>query len=105
MPVSQNEIRDVVLKCLCLVIKVSGLETPSDMNDRMDPIDNLGLDSHDGIMFALEVENRLNMKIPDSVNPFRKEGKGNRCIGEIVVLIWDLIAKKPHIFGLGTKAK
>lgn len=88
----RNEVKKVVLDCL---LKIVGDKVPDKIDEQTDPIINLGLDSADGIIFALELEDQLGIEIPSDLNPLIDDKKHrSRQIGEILDLLNDLISKK-----------
>jgi len=95
MNLSRNEVKRIVLDCL---LEIIGDKGPEKIDEQTDPILNLGLDSADGILYALELENRLNIEIPCDLNPLVDDKKHrSRRMGEIVDLLTNLIAKKQEI--------
>lgn len=59
------------------------------LRDDTNPIDALALDSELGIHFALSMQDKLGIKIPDEVNPFVIDGPAPRArtIGQIIELL------------------
>ena len=98
MSFSRDEVKKIVLDCL---LEIIGEKVPGKINEQTDPIINLGLDSADGILYALGLETRLNIEIPCDQNPLVDDKKHqSRKIGEIVDLLINLIAKnqeKVHV--------
>lgn len=91
MNLSRNEVKKIALNCL---LEIVGNKGPETIDDKTDPILNLGLDSADGIIYALELENRLGIEIPCDQNPLVDDEKHkSRKIREIVDFLLNLIAK------------
>jgi Phosphopantetheine attachment site. len=61
----------------------------------LNPLESLALDSGDGVEFALDIEDRLAIKIPMEVNPLVKDGAipRARTVGEIADFLTELAAK------------
>ncbi len=64
----------------------------TDISLETNPIEALALDSGHGIPFAIEMETRLGIKIPDDINPFveDKPTRKTRTVKEIVSVLMSL---------------
>lgn len=95
MNVSRDEVKKIVLDCL---LEIAGGKVAGEIDEQTDPFLIMGLDSADGILCALELEERLKVEIPCDLNPLVDDSKHRpRRIGEIVDLLYNLIAKKREI--------
>jgi acyl carrier protein len=70
-----------------------------EVTESTNPIDDLGLDSPDGIDFILMLDGEIDIAIPGNVNPFiiddSKDGrKSARSVGQITDLILSLLSGK-----------
>jgi acyl carrier protein len=88
----RTEVKKIAVKCLQ---EIAGNQGPVKVNEQTDPILDMGLDSADGILFALELETRFNIELPCDLNPLVDDIRHcSRKIGEIVDLLANLIGKK-----------
>ena len=86
-------IEEAVLEALRVLVP-EGL--PSNLDGETSPIDTLGLASIDGIEFALLVEERLGVALPEKANPFvDDERRRPRTISGIVSWIGALGLEVP----------
>ena len=91
-----EDIRLVVIECLKKLLgkKAIGVE----ITDKIDPIQNLGLESVDGIGFACELGQRLNCHIPVKVNPLVNDATcRSRKVGEIVTLLHSMLMQQEEV--------
>jgi len=90
MPLTHHQIREIVVECLYQTLG-DKLHNVS-LTDKIDPINNLGLESCDGLVFAITISEKLPFQIPKSINPLvddkRKRG---RKVGQIVDFIYNLM--------------
>ena len=92
MNFSRAEVKKIAFECL---MEIAGKQGLKKVDEQTDPILNMGLDSADGILFALEMETRFNIELPCDLNPLVDDIKhSSRKIGEIVDLLTNLIGKK-----------
>lgn len=85
----------------CVIAALKDVLPPGDarpIDDDTDPIQGLGLDSHDGVAYACALSERLHHDIPVDMNPFVDDDKHrSRCVKEIIVLLCSLLDKKQEI--------
>lgn len=88
--------REEVLRCVIDSIRDMMTETPdASIEEDTDPIQNLGLDSFDGVACACSMSDRLGFDIPTELNPFVDDKKNrSRSVQEIVDLLYALLKKK-----------
>jgi acyl carrier protein len=91
MEITKLTIRDCIIEAIQQVL--SG-DTP--VNDQINPIADLGLQSIDGICVAANIEERLRFAIPNQFNPFIDDGPPRRArsIGEIVDCVYDIAVRQ-----------
>lgn len=91
MSTKREEVRE------CVIAALKDVLPPGDsrqINDDTNPIQQLGLDSHDGVAYACALSERLLHDIPVDMNPFVDDDrKRPRCIREIIVLLCTLLDK------------
>lgn len=89
MKISREEIRQQVIKSL---YEILNKQETTEINDQMDPIRDLGLDSPDGVEFACLISEKIDFHIPDKVNPFVDDNRRRpRRVGQIVDLIYGML--------------
>lgn len=82
MPLTKNEIRTAVIEALHAVGEDA--EWP-EITAKTKPIGHLGLESIDGLDFCLELEDRLQCKIDQKLNPLVNDAQRRpRTVEEIV---------------------
>lgn len=92
MRVSKQQIRTLVIECLLQRFRNTS-ELPQ-ITDKTDPINELGLESLDGLAFACALSEKLNYVIPAEINPLVDDQKNKaRKVAEIVELISHLLAE------------
>lgn len=85
--------RQAVIKAIALF---TDRQLPDDV-DNLRPIEDLGLDSQDGIAVACELSERLGFEIPNEINPLVNDQlKRGRTIKEIIEFMTTLEAKEGH---------
>src|SRR5690242_8208646 len=90
MGFTRNQIHDMVIECLCKSLGDKHPTTPID--DDTDPINELGLESLDGLDFACVLSKKLSYQIPADINPLVNDKKKRaRKVGEIVEFMHNLI--------------
>ena len=86
MPLTRNDIREAVFRAIRQI-----METEVELNEATKPIDDLDLDSEDGLDFADILSDLLQITIPANVNPFKNDAAQKaRTIGEIIDLVLNL---------------
>jgi acyl carrier protein len=92
MRLTAEEIRERVIDALREVL--NGREVLR-IDDRTDPLKDLGLDSEDGIAVACALSEKLDYHIPDDLNPLVDDAKQRaRRVGDIVDLMHRLLANE-----------
>ena len=92
MQPDKNEIRRIVIASLREILQGDGRAEIPAIDDRTDPIRDLGLTSEDGLEVACLLSYRLNFEIPPAVNPFTDDDRRRaRRVGEIVDLLVTLL--------------
>lgn len=88
-PLDRNEVRDLYMKSLRGFL---GTRAPDDLNESIDPFNDLGLDSEDGVDFACELSKNLGFKIPNDLNPWVDDVRHRALrFGESIDLVCQLI--------------
>lgn len=83
------EVLEGVLGCLRKMLQGNASEVQ--LGEATNPIDDLNLDSDDGLDFADELEDALGIEIPKKINPFKDDKlQTHRTVGEIVALVLKL---------------
>lgn len=90
MALTRHEIREIVIECLHQALGDKSRNVT--ITDRIDPINNLGLESCDGLVFAIALSQKLPFEIPNSINPLVDDKKTRaRKVGQIVDFIYELM--------------
>lgn len=85
MSLTREEIQELVITSLREVLKD---KTVREIDEATDPINDLGLDSLDGINFACTLSEKLKINIPHELNPLLDDEKNRpRRVGEIIDLL------------------
>ena len=88
MKLNRDEIRDRVIRALHELL---GPEDVPDIDERTNPIKDLGNDSADGVDFACRLSEVFAFHVPDKLNPFVDDARHcPRSVGEIVELMLKL---------------
>jgi hypothetical protein len=99
---STDQIRDAVEGALRRLVP----ECPEHLDDHICPIQELGLASHEGAEFALELEDRLGCSIDKLLNPLVDDDrKRPRKLGEISSWLEALIFGQQREFFSGRDTK
>lgn len=98
MQLNRKKVRSVIIESLIEVLQGDGKGEIPAIDDKTDPLRDLGLDSEDGIEVACLLSYKLNFDIPPEVNPFIDDRRRrSRRIGEIVNLLLQLQEQKEVI--------
>lgn len=90
MSLTRDEVRERVISSLRDVVEG---DAPIEIDERTDPIKELGLDSADGVDYACLLEEKFSCRIPDDMNPLVNDARSrSRRVGEIVDYVFDLLA-------------
>ena len=90
MGFTRKQIHDMVIESLCKTLGDKHPTAPID--DDTDPINELGLESLDGLAFACILSAKLPYQIPADINPLVNDKKKRaRKVGEIVEFMHNLI--------------
>jgi hypothetical protein len=77
--------RDEMFKLVCELLRDSPETKGLAITDETDPFKELGKDSHDGIVFACLISERLGIEIDSGLNPLVDDTRRSaRHVGEIV---------------------
>lgn len=77
--------RDQILQCVTEVLRDSPELERVEITIKTNPFADLGKDSHDGIVFACLLSERLGVLIPPEINPLVDDERHRpRLVGEIV---------------------
>ncbi len=92
MKISRTKVREKVIQCL---LNIVDSKSEVVIESSTDPINQLGLDSMDGIYYALEISDKLMIELPDTLNPLVDDERHKpRNVNEIVELIHNIIENK-----------
>jgi len=92
MVANRSEVQEFVIQCL---VEMSPLENAPQIDEDMNPMWKLCLDSHDGVNLACKLTEKFSYEIPNEVNPLvDDERKRPRRVSEIVDLVCDLIGTR-----------
>lgn len=87
--------RDEMFKIVCALLRDSPEMEQVDITDKTDPFAELGKDSHDGIVFACLLSERLGIEVGPELNPMvDDERRRARRVGEIVDWCLDRLEQK-----------
>lgn len=92
MKLAKKDVLEHVVEVLKEMSEVDDIVIVPEIN----PIESLALDSGHGVPFALEIEDRLSIEIPQGVNPFVVDGPSPRVrtVGEIADFLVELSEKQ-----------
>ncbi len=92
---TKEQLREIVVQC---VLELSDLEVkPEEIVLSTDPIEELGLDSHDGVAVICILEDKLGTEFPPKFNPLVDDQRHkSRKISEIIEALNSLITQKEH---------
>ena len=92
MELTRAQVRDGIIQCLRELL---GDRDTLEIDDRTNPIKDLGLDSEDGVAMACALSEKFKCDISNDINPFVDDDRDRgRRVGEIVDLVQDLIASR-----------
>ncbi|MCX6641985.1 MAG: hypothetical protein NTV15_01165 [Candidatus Bathyarchaeota archaeon] len=92
MMISKESLIKKIIECVNLYM---GDSRSDQINERTNPITNLGLESIDGVAFACDLSMRLGWEIPPRYNPFIDDKAGaTRDIGQMAEFLLKLIRKE-----------
>lgn len=98
MALSKIEVRQLVLESLVQMVELHDTNDIPTIEDWMHPVNDLGLDSPDGVDFAGVLSEKLKFHIPNEINPFKDdETNRTRRVGQIVDFIFGLIEEANHV--------